>query len=186
MTERPILFSSPMVRALLAGTKTVTRRLVNPKRSAPYAVVGDRLWVRETWRAVERESDAVDGVLYAADEMFIRIHNSASAADAWVEAYNNGVYGESWRPSIFMPRWACRLELNVVSVRQERLFAITEADAKLEGVACDRVGPGDTKPSYKASFAYLWREINGDRSFDSNPFVWRVEFERARESVVKA
>jgi hypothetical protein len=110
-------------------------RMLKPETFAcPYGEVGDRPWVRETWRTEERESDCVDGVRFAADDSFREIENTRSAADAWVEANDNGRHGTKWRPSIFMPRWASRLTLEVTDVRIQRLQDITEEDAKAEGV----------------------------------------------------
>jgi len=131
--ERPILFSGPMIRAILAGRKTQTRRvakltgagrvkeagshrnwhLADPDavKACPYGTPGDRLWVRETFcdtgcqRAVYRADTAVENWKY-------RI----------------------WRPSIYMPRWASRITLEITDVRLERLQDISEADAAAEGV----------------------------------------------------
>src|ERR1700744_4171558 len=140
MTERGVLFSDPLVRQILAGRKTVTRRIVTPQpksdhlgefnwpsRLAMSMVTLDempalspyrckRLWVREAWRAIE-QPDGTDGVLYRSDGEFLRIAATAEAADAWVVAYDNGKHGDHWRPSIFMPRWAARILLDVLSVR---------------------------------------------------------------------
>jgi hypothetical protein len=131
-----------------------------------------RLWVKETWRAVERESDMVDGILFRADEAFVPIQNTAEAADRWLAVYDRGeVNGlrptgpAKWRPAIFLPRWASRLSLRVTSVRIERVRDISEADAVAEGV-------GDV-----AEYAGLWREINGAESWDANPWVWAATFE---------
>lgn len=110
MKERPILFSAPMVRAILDGRKTQTRRMVNPqpemdsfkgfmKRTFdhgfydtkdnyiknPYGQPGDRLWVRETCRAFERPEDMIDGVKYLADDAFIQIEDSEAAANRWID-----------------------------------------------------------------------------------------------------
>ncbi len=251
MKEHPILFSGSLVRALLAGTKTQTRRIIpEPKvarihgrRSEPArhfadpgfgdggylhwaytggdlgddvqlqrqmfrARVGERLYVRETWRAIERESDMVDGILFAADNAFVSIENTAEAADKWVEAYDNGKHGANWRPSIFMPRWASRITLEVTGVRVERLQDISEEDAKAEGVApatidfaCEcqsfeieepgphtaacpwrnpSFGPDELAP-HQLAFAHLWQSINGKRpgcSWEANPWVWVVSFRR--------
>ena len=140
MKERPILFSGPMVRAILDGRKTQTRRPVKmPKSVNPVALgsmmqraselgplpgsafgePGDRLWVRETFDldqpAFPDESDK-SRVLYRADH----------------DPQHWGYF--RWRPSIHMPRWASRIDLEVVSVRVERLQSISEDDARAEGV----------------------------------------------------
>jgi hypothetical protein len=246
--ERPIFFSGPMVRALLAGHKTQTRRLVkipawitkrglhprtdewmgnrytkgsgqypggNPQFTGdqpsgllitcldgtcqllpcPYGVSGERLWVRETWKASERAADMVDGIQFAADGSFIPIENSRAAADRWGDVYDNGRHGaRCWRPPIFMPRWASRINLEVTGIRLERLQAITEADAAAEGVEkffdryaqCSReqricTGELALAAPYRASFACTWDEINGDRDlWSSNPWVWAIVFKRLR------
>lgn len=101
----------------------------------------------------------------------------------WYGDLLRGEPGHAWRPSIHMPRWASRILLEVVSVRVERLQEITEDDAVREGVTPFRANPeGDcwTDGKHRTAFNYLWNEINGwsPNSFDSNPWVWRVEFRR--------
>lgn len=187
MTERPILFSGPMVRAILAGRKTQTRRLVKPQpeqgiwkcgrsclalgnappppdgyeRWCPYGLPGDRLWVRECWREL----------------------GSGQGADGKIPTYPVPVgyaadrgYSGPWRPSIHMPRWASRLTLEVVGVRVERLHDISEADAQAEGCA-PMLTHAD--PSAREQFESLWDSINGKRAtWASNPWVWVVTFRR--------
>lgn len=194
MKERPILFSGQMVRAILAGRKTQTRRVVKPyeprlsnkavpddvvvtyapkgggggltHRGCPYGAVGDRLWVRENFRieqTAERET-----VYYMADEEWHK--------------------GAGWKPSIHMPRSLCRIELEITAVRIEPLHNITSKDARAEGVTDDMsyVPVGFTSPNPpltidpREGFARLWRKINGDRSWQDNPFVWVVEFKVVR------
>ena len=219
MTARPILFSGPMIRALLAGEKTQTRRVMSPqpvfaqvhswrgktlhdgearwwcwgrhvfgqvdcngedfqaafRPLCPYGVPGDSLWVRETWRAEELE-DGSDGVRYAADDAFLTIQPTPEAAAAWAAADDNGRHGESWRPSIFMPRWASRLLLQVADIRVQRVQAITEQDAWAEGVG-DYGFPRDRDQ-------VLWDQLNGKRpgcSWADDPWVWAVTFRRVRD-----
>lgn len=161
MKERPILFSAPMVRAILAGSKTQTRRVVKSTpphgvlgaswcdedqwhwrteaghlRSAEnhfrqYCAPGDRLWVRETWRCASRGYGR-DGIEYRADESFRANDGTREQAEEW--ACDDSRTPGEWRPSIFHRRWASRLTLDVVAVRVERLQAITEADAVAEGL----------------------------------------------------
>lgn len=199
MAERPILFAGPMVRAILEGRKTQTRRLVKlPKPPAefyvsrtgpkshvvgvsivdvrcPYGVPGDRLWVRETWRPVSPEWAAPDGgpviVRYAADGAE-HMHGEARIGDwRWPVAARRGDV-----PGIHMPRWASRIDLEITSVRVERLQDISEEDALAEGVGA---APEDTFDSARGEFASLWNKINGDRAtWESNPWVWVVEFKR--------
>lgn len=204
MKERPILFSAPMVRAILAGTKTQTRRTVKPQPEAahdgepywfvggyrawtyrstsdvlrkggkelpcPYGQAGDRLWVRETWAR-----DDEDGALmYRAD--LGRDMN----ADAWEQGRLEGVPRYRWKPSIHMPRAASRLTLEVTGVRVERLQDISEADALSEGVELWAVGACGDPDALDATgkFELLWSSINGRESWDANPWVWVVEFQR--------
>jgi hypothetical protein len=152
-----IIFSAPMIRALLAGRKTQTRRLCwgkakarmiecahgfdtcpecdKPKRTKWASLeAGTLIYVRETCRAVER-SDGVDGVLYEADEQWFPIANTAEAADRWVDLYHyRGTRGAKVN-AIHMPRWASRLTLELTGVPKiERLQDISEADAIAEGI----------------------------------------------------
>lgn len=196
MKERPILFSTPMVKAILEGKKTVTRRVIatqpdnecyfqmrleggiltidynqgdeNPTVKFPY---GDIMWVRETWNKYVT-SDCVGGVT-------TRYRYKADDKD---ECYQ-------WKPSIHMPKEACRLKLKIVSIRVERLHDITEEDAKRECAKFWVHGHGSVTESeiaadpgylnfgdYKTGFQMLWISINGQDSWDSNPWVWRIEF----------
>lgn len=201
MKERPIIFSGEMVRAILNGRKTQTRRVVKDqfrkiphgvvsRRSddwvhtystefrlyldvikCPYGVPGDRLWVRET------HIQYADGrCIYKAD------HNDLDAAGL------GGMYG-GWRPSIHMPRSASRLLLEVTDVRVERVQDISEEDAKTEGVAsvgaCFRNYSAPDMPFEfaRTSFFTLWDSINAERGYgwDANPWVWVVEFKVVSE-----
>ena len=165
MGERPIIFSGPMVRALLAGRKTQTRRLIFLARPArdvrfthisvrdgrqiwtassddgarnvgcPYGQPGDRLWVRETWRT-HWNAAHVSGIRYAADGAFAAIENTLEAADRWMEARRPG-HAHPWRSPIFLPRWASRLTLELADLRAERLQEISELDACAEGAGFD-------------------------------------------------
>lgn len=221
MAERPMLMSAPMVRAILAGTKTQTRRVVKPQplgdkpRSAwfepgvmgwappeipsqawhrvrcPYGQPGDRLWVRETFMdlqgtGVEHRDSAGNRQRYA------------YAADTRPGSYGDECrkdYGLKWRPSIHMPRTASRILLEVTAVRVERLQDISESDAMAEGITTiwpdgprDDGGPnhytvdvdhGHLNGSTAATvYRMLWEWINGEGSWDANPWVWVVEFKR--------
>lgn len=201
MTERPILFSAPMVRAILAGQKTQTRRVItglpeNPqnvrrcahyiKCDAPYrsgtvslriplrTLEGDRLWVRETWCQPDpTQRDA----LYRADcdegqlEMEREVRREIGP----------GAY-VPWKPSIHMPRWASRITLDATLVRVQRLQEISEADALAEGVDPSEWTGGPANDAPRAAFAELWDRINGKRpgcSWEANPWVRAVSFKRA-------
>lgn len=207
MRERPILFSGPMVRAILSGQKTQTRRVVKithrtpglaaclqpsvgeprPRTAAelcPYGQPGDRLWVREAWQHTNHPLGPYqDGcpVYYRADYL-----DDPHGPDG--ERSAEGKY-RSWRPSIHMPRTACRLELEILGVRVERLQAINEHDAQAEGADAlnfDNCGAFERDlfdmplmengTPRRNGFALLWEAINGDGSWASNPWVWVVEF----------
>lgn len=184
MKERPILFSSEMVRAILDGRKTQTRRVVNPQSlldnktrvtacyECPYGAPGGHLWVRETWRAVELDSGN-DGILYKADNHFKSIENSQAAADLWCDAYADRKHGNKWRPSIFMPRWASRILLKVTDVRVERVEEISEEDAKAEGVEPSIVGFDLDHLQHRAGFSTLWDSINDKRKALNKP-EWKL------------
>jgi len=140
MKERGILFSAPMVRALLTGTKTMTRRLAK-ETPCRYGFAGDRLWVRETWgfdsgvRADFRPvlgrhdlsgMDLLEHTVYRAD-----VPAEHEAEERSVRRKHGGA---PWRPAIHMPRWASRITLEITSVRVERLQDISEKDSQAEGV----------------------------------------------------
>ncbi len=206
MRERPILFSAPMVRALLAGTKTQTRRVVKyqapdlvdddgwplvdrsidgigeVRAACPYGQPGDRLWVRESFMpiplaAAPGPSQTPWSIAYAAGGQTELLAPSS---------YNPALYNyERWTPSIHMPRWASRITLEVTGVRVERLQDISEADALSEGIERHADGNGfHTEDGMRysddprESFASLWESINGPDSWGANPWVWIVEFKR--------
>lgn len=174
----PMLFSTIMVQALLDGRKTQTRRIVKNKLpignyeetmiACPYKK-GDIIWVRETWTNRVSDFEGSGMYLYKAD----------------------GDTPKKWRPSIFMPKAACRLWFKVVDVRFEWLREISEQDAIAEGIEVIHIAEGQT-PIYLnyllnqklgtvnpcKSYATLWDKINGSGSWLANPFVWVIEFER--------
>lgn len=199
MKERPILFSGPMVRAILAGQKTQTRRLVR----LPRGVDPDH-WMPQQASGRPDEFDALhwpgdDAVTtplrspYGAPGDLLWVRETwaerqyrtdvdspdESAKSERTPAYAADWSGEPayrWRPSIHMPRWASRLSLEVVSIRVERLQEINEEDAKAEGVA---LPPNDASAKFRSSFQLLWDSINGKRAtWASNPWVWVIEFRR--------
>jgi hypothetical protein len=201
MKERPILFSGPMVRAILDGSKTQTRRTFkgttehkgpyNPAYMeahqqangwgsiCPHGTPGDRLWVRETW-AVQHGFDAWTPRHIPRGA---RIYYSATA-DLKGPC---GVGGLRCRPSIFMPRWASRILLEITDVRVQRLQEISEGDARAEGVSdggclsCGNPEPcgcGNPQPDARDGFAWLWQSINGPGSWHANPWVWAITFQR--------
>lgn len=220
--SRPILFTAPMIRALLDGSKTQTRRVIKHKHLAnsdvfsfdavrgewemgechqgsaahtgwmrcPYGVPGERLWVRETW-GLHRFTDITDWLHGP-----IKNHDPRTFYDiAYRADYGLGqLYVEpsndisSWRPSIHMPRWASRITLKIRDIRIEKLNDISEADAIAEGV--EKVGRALVTPTFRdyaggtewisprRSYRSLWESINGIGSWDKNPFVWVIEFNK--------
>lgn len=196
MKERPILFSGEMIRALLADTKTQTRRLVklpnggyippserkDPNgwrqllRECKYGQPGDRLWVRETCRAEELESGQ-DGVRYLADNHFRPINDTPGDAISWMHMHAYGRQDGAYVPSIHMPRWACRLLLEITDIRVERLNDITFADSQDEG--WPSMVDGNPNPYDPITwFKLLWEQLHGAGSWDANPLVWRISFQK--------
>lgn len=196
MKERPIIFSAPMVRAILSGAKTQTRRIVKPLHMAtvgaeqlpilamyPCGSPGDRLWVRETCRAEVIDDEGLCGVRYVADGHFMPIANTREASDRWVQLYwYRGMEGATV-PPIHMPRWASRITLEITDVRVERLQDISGMDAKREGVSVPAHTPEDGADLDYArrGFRRLWEEIHGEGSWEKNPWVWVIEFKKLEQ-----
>lgn len=192
MADRPIIFSEPMVRAILNGTKTQTRRIVKVPHGShvfdfmddttprPYWV-GDHLWVRETFSPV----DANGHKCAIKDASFVVFLDGAQkyrdgAHFHALPTYAPGAFdGMIWRPSIYMPRWASRITLKVKRVTIDRLRNITNDEALAEGVDPYECPSGPAMPCAKSAFAELWDKINAKRApWSSNPWVWVVAFER--------
>lgn len=209
MKERPILFTGPMVRAILEGRKTVTRRVVKPQPdflgsmvdpntpfktldaglhariTCPYGEPGDRLWVRETWHVGKPHDKTAPADILAPLLAEGRGITVLYTAGGWQSVGPAGreepIYPDDqplpdWagkgRPSIHMPRWACRILLEITAVRVERLQDISEEQALAEGVrgepcdharqACADIGCwGDTA---KGAFGFLWESLNGEEA----------------------
>ncbi|MEG5996930.1 hypothetical protein [Enterobacter ludwigii] len=189
MKERGMIFNAEMIRALLSGQKTQTRRPVKfplidkdalcelsgnelagelstgNYRNSMHGRPGDRIWVRETW--AEAGAGAPDLKLYRAN---YPAHVPSS--------YENvpAVEEVRWTPSIHMPRSACRILLEITAVRVERLQAITLGDI------CKEVGCGlyDFRPATHGFQVWeeLWESIYGEGSWQANPWVWVIEFKR--------
>ena len=202
MKERPILFSAPMVSAILEGRKTQTRRVLKeqppltnkeimplytmepePKvtevtmhevmedempfpssisrHKCPYGKIGDRLWVRETFRLFDSDecphSDFPCGCPSWGTPLYRASHDCLD--------------GEKWTPSIHMPRSASRILLEITNVHVEQLQNISESDCLKEGV-----GSPILRDCKKPKFMQLWESINGTGSWNKNPWVWVVEF----------
>ncbi|EPK0101249.1 TPA: hypothetical protein ACNVBB_000128 [Klebsiella aerogenes] len=211
ITERGMIFNGEMVRAILDGRKTQTRRIVkgadgavkfckewdingeeifvvlgekdhtgmNPVLGAiscPFGAVGERIWVRETW--AEAGACAPDLKLYRANypEHVPSIYENVPPAEEI-----------RWTPSIHMPRWASRILLEITDVRVELLNAISEEDARAEGIidgGClncgepEPCGCANPEPDATDAFAYLWQSIYGQENWNANPWVWVIEFKR--------
>ena len=181
MRERPILFKGPMVRAILDGTKTQTRRLVKPEHFNGSVMPTDsamlnaikwececpRLWVRETF----------------CDQGCGRFLYRASVENPEWKV-------RRWKPSIFMPRMASRIELEVTAIRASRLQDISEEDAESEGAMTwwnglsqeEQFGMYDGGRGPIAAFRMLWDSINAKRvvGWDTNPWVWAITFRRVK------
>lgn len=208
MKERPILFSGAMVRSLLNCTKSQTRRVVKPQplvhwvvpgeEACPYGQSGDRLWVRETWQGPLLDGDTMENEYRGSPDDFHKPEYCEYAADGGPTPEFINQDDElvcRWRPSIHMPRWASRIKLEITGVRVERLQDISEADAKAEGIASrtgektiyhydfPKLPPTDAVSGWKSArsaYKELWCEINGRDSWESNPWVWVVEFKRVQ------
>jgi hypothetical protein len=189
-TAKPILFSTPMVKALLNGTKTQTRRVIKPQpeftpgiqmygdkwvdarfaapsvmhetlKSQPHYRPGDLLYVREMW----------NGITFGNEKQGTRVEYWYKAGDKFEDSAD-----EKWRPSIHMPKQAARLFLRVTDVRTERLQEITNEGAKAEGM--DDIP--HCQHGYLANFILFWDELNVKRRYrwDLDPWVWVYTFTR--------
>jgi len=157
----------------------------------PFGVPGDRLWVRERFAPVDSNGHkcAVRDANFVVMSDGAQVCRDGTVVDA-LPKFAQGVFdGIIWRPSIHMPRWASRILLEVVSVRVERLHAITEEDARREGMGgkgltasevIDRAAGLPRAASFRAAFENKWRSFNYTKrhAWSENPFVWRVEFRR--------
>ena len=230
MKERGILFSSAMVRSLLAGTKTQTRRVVKPHRGddafvlvgqedgswwpyrspdgesmvmgdgceypfeCKYGRAGDKLWVREAWRAA-KSLDGFSPTGIAEKCLGAGYKTPWCPTQYEADQWRNGGWSGFDTPPIVtepgrlragmhMPRWASRITLEIIEVRVERLQDISQADAMAEGAppshpSIDKVSREFGHPDFSRSwYAQLWEEINGPGSWEANPWVWCVSFKR--------
>lgn len=185
MKERGMIFNDEMVRAILGGDKTQTRRIVEEKfygravaaellaKHCPYGQPGDRIWVRETYRVHGKATD-VATLVYR-----------ASVRNSWTEQTHrvpvdvcNKPVSEKWTPSIHMPRWASRILLEITDVRVERLHDMSEADAKAEDATPAKYKITPPEAVYRVGFGDIWRSIYGQDNWLSNPWVWVIEFKR--------
>lgn len=232
MQERPILFSVSMVKAILEGRKTQTRRVMKNvppdaegpfeagmapqsgpysnqwamkfdgkfvRQRCPYGQIADRLWVRETFvfecdvngnqppfddgRPIQRD-ETIDSVSSWTQPHY-RATDPAPDLVCQNPAHDGGPCYH-WRPSIYMPRWASRITLEITKIRVERVQEISEEDAQAEGMEfSERVGlwtsPAGNCVDASLAYKYLWDSINAKRGFgwDKNPWAWVVEFNQA-------
>lgn len=222
MKEIPILFSTPMVQAILEGRKSQTRRQIKPqamvdekgrliwknapagktkeiekglpisyglKDYCPYGRPGDLLWARETFRKYCKVDEFgytrydQEVIEFAADNP--PMINECDGDGCTMFKKDGTEKFISWRPSIFLPKEAARIWLQVTDVRVERLQDISEEDAKAEGVEkiddsifCWRHYGGKYAGCSTArnSFQSIWKSINGDESWNINPWVWVISF----------
>lgn len=218
MTERGMIFNAEMVRAILDGRKTQTRRIMKPQPepcprgghwwpsnvfktmlhveeemqngkggwgglvgdACPFGDVGDRIWVRETFQGPLFDYDLMDS--YCKDPtQFEKPEFCVYKADGVPAPEFYDADDElhcCWRPSIHMPRWASRILLEITNVRVERLKSISDGDAIREGCSTADMKSGDCVADV---FARLWASIYGDESWNSNSWVWVIEFKRIEE-----
>lgn len=202
MKERGVIFNSEMVRAILAGRKTQTRRIVksvptthdfhgwimsstcakdegkavwaigdspllkDPIRlNCPLGKIGEQLWVRETWQC---------GLCTESTFAYKATHKPSDLEEGWYEKIK-------WRPSAQMPRWASRILLEITGVRVERLQSISEEDAKAEGFDNSQSDAANSIGWFEKpirAFRRAWENIYGADGWDSNPWVWVIEFRR--------
>jgi len=210
MMERPILMSAPMVRAILEGRKTQTRRVVKPRKDmgfgcplAPneiageinngdytnsvYGAPGDRLWIRENFQPLMADDVREEDWLSCDYKTGKGYKVSYPATDGVKEYYDIGsdnAFCDRVTPSIHMPRWASRINLEITAVRVKLLQDISEQDARSEGAESADYATGrkcilePDKGSYRLHYRSIWEQINGAGSWDANPWVWVVEFKR--------
>lgn len=224
--ERPILFSGPMVKAILDGRKTQTRRVIKPQPTeyafeadaapgfarfgydyivgnpsdgivdqtyqilkCPYGQPGDQLWVRENWQCFKAGTDQP---IPHNPQPALCVTGYQATDAARAKEYNSPEWKGPWKPSIHMPRWVSRIQLEITNVRIERVQEISDRgaqnDCTAEGVFLLGLGHDweerGFSSSEKCAFHDLWSKINGPESWDSNPWVWVIEFKRLEASNV--
>nr|WP_241866373.1 hypothetical protein [Klebsiella aerogenes] len=219
--ERGMIFNGEMVRAILDGRKTQTRRImkIQPEHSGlglrrvtdskngsddgkyfwsssdacglkarsksftcPFGVVGDRIWVRETFQGPLFDYEQMESYLEDSSKFekpeFCQYAADGKPAPEYYDADDNLRHG--WRPSIHMPRWASRILLEITDVRVERLASVSDEDAGKEGYPADPSPFGGPMDKW-LWFRQLWDGIYPEQSFKHNPWVWVIEFKRIEE-----
>lgn len=205
MTERPIIFNSEMVRAILDGRKTQTRRIVKPKLIQPVeGAYFDKYnngpqwnwWTHDNKQCLEQIVKCPFGKV--GDRLWVREafccfdedwRYPGRPHDIKEGPWRNILYCSDepnsrkskvlWRPSIHMPRWASRITLEITNIRVERLQDISEDDAKAEGVNTFTEDPNCLN-RYRVGFEHIWQVIYGVDSRLSNPWVWAIDFLRIK------
>ena len=190
MATKPILFNTQMVRAILDGRKTCTRRIVKPQPTAHYGTQcikppyqpGDILYVRETWERFECRNCEGDEKGKCPKEPKKSVLDKTCGC--YMYRATDEISGDAkWHPSIHMPKEAARIWLKVTDVRVERLQKITEVQAQVEGCNSGLLTGACTA---RGQFEDLWnttiKKSDIDRyGWDANPWVWVIEFERCEK-----
>lgn len=182
MKERPIIFSTEMVRAILDGRKTQTRRVIKPQPyyegSPPWNwKCKQMIWSRCYEATLKKEMYIACPYGQVGDRLWVReaFFPIPHTKEVWYKA--DDVSGNvTWKPSIHMPRRASRILLEITKIRVERLQEITEEDARAE---CAPPTP-DALPSCLYDFRVLWNSLNAKRGYgwETNPWVWCLKFRR--------
>ena len=195
MTEHPILFSGPMVRAILEGRKTQTRRVLKPQPNEVGAVgiisLPDQLGDSNLFYF-----ESKSGKIGLFKPPFIKCPYGAPGDSLWVREtwHPRGEYRATpwenangraiWKPSIHMPKWASRITLEITEIRVERLQDISEEDAIAEGsqIPCAQLPKSCQQGTMteRCQFSKIWETINGKKyPWSRNPWVWVIEFKKA-------
>jgi len=198
MKERPMIFNAEMVRAILDGRKTQTRRIMKPQPTPCTLQKGGHWWpsnVFKTMLHIEEEmqngkggwgglvGDACPfgdvGDRMWVREAWARYNIDQDSHDMAYRATTPEDWPEEgrWRPSIHMPRWASRITLEITGVRVERLASVSDDDAGKEGYPADPAPYGGSMDKW-LWFRQLWDSIYPDQSFKHNPWVWVIDFRR--------
>jgi len=217
--EKPIIFGSEMVKAVLSGYKTQTRRVIKRPEQwmiefdgeahrasdqygdsydilevCPYGKIGAQLWVREKWRIGAWNENGEIAIDYANGDClpYVEVPDPDAHEKLWIQctdecikkgveeneeghySWDKGSSPLKWRPSIFMPRWASRIQLEITDIRVERVQDITDSNATAEGI----VTAPTSIVTPRMSFKKLWDSINAKRgySWDKNPWCWCLTF----------
>lgn len=187
--EKPILFSAPMVKAILGGRKTMTRRVVDPQFTAlwgqgiraghedAYSIHVNIMADDGSWKWLKCPYGKPGDTLWVRETFAVNCVGGQDFVFYRADCGSDGD-GATWKPSIFMPRKYSRITLRITGIRAERLQDISEEDAKAEGVTAWH--DTTTGTAYRPEFCILWDSINAKRGYgwDTNPWVWIVSFEK--------